>query len=69
MYMKNYQQTPKQRRLQKKKVELSKRRVAHSTPLFHPRESWTSRKKVNGVPVSVLDHKQHLPAQGSGRWW
>ncbi len=67
--MKNYQQTPKQRRLQKKKVELSKRRVAQSTPLFNPRESWTSRKKVSGVPVCMLDKKQHQPPQGDRRWW
>jgi hypothetical protein len=67
--VKNYQQTPKQRRLQKKKVELSKRRVAQSTPPFHPRESWTSRKKAGGVPVSVLDHKQHKPPQGSTCYW
>ena len=67
--MKNYQQTPKQRRLQKKKVELSKRRVAHSTPLFNPRESWTSRKKIGGVPVDVLDKKQHQLNQGNYRYW
>jgi hypothetical protein len=67
--VKNYQQTPKQRRLQKKKVELSKRRVAHSTPHFQPRESWTSRKKAGGVPVCVLDNKQHKPNQGNYRWW
>jgi hypothetical protein len=67
--MKNYQQTPKQHRLQKKKLELSKRRVKQSKPFFSPRESFTSRKKVGGVPVSTLDNKQHQPPQGSGRWW
>lgn len=67
--MKNYQQTPKQRRLQKKNLEMMKRQVAHSTPFFNPRETWTSRKKVSGVPVATLDNKQHQPPQGSRRWW
>lgn len=67
--MKNYQQTPKQHRQQKKKLELSKRRVKQSKPFFNPRESWTSRKKVSGVPVCMLDKKQHQPDQGNYRYW
>jgi hypothetical protein len=66
--MKNYQQTPKQRRLQKKKVEMAKRQVAHSTPLFNPRESWTPRKKVGGVPVAILHEKQHTDVEVC-HWW
>jgi hypothetical protein len=63
--VKNYQQTPKQRRIQKKKLELSKRAAAHCKPHFTPRESWTSRKKVGGVPMAILDHKQHV----YHGWW
>jgi hypothetical protein len=65
--VKNYQQTPKQRRLQKKNLEKMKRQVAHSLPLFNPRESHTPREKVGGVPVSTLDNKQHKTR--STRWW
>jgi hypothetical protein len=68
---KNYQQTPKQRRLQNQKVEKAKRQIAHSTPLFNPGEPDTSRKKVGGVPVVTLDNKQHNPVQGGRnyRFW
>lgn len=57
--MESFQQTPKQRRIQKKKLEKAKREFAHSTPIFDPRESWTPRKKVGGVPVATLQQKQH----------
>jgi hypothetical protein len=61
--VKNYQQTPKQRRLQKKQLEAMKRAVAHSKPRFDPRESWSSRKKVGGVPLCTLENKQHTVSQ------
>ena len=60
--MKNYQQTPKQRRIQKRKLESAKRAVAHSTPHFTPREAWTAKRKVGGVPLSVLAGKQRSVA-------
>lgn len=48
-----------ERRARNRKLETAKRNIAHSTPNFDPRESWTSRKKVGGVPVCVLDAKLH----------
>ena len=56
-----------QRRAANRKIELAKRAVAHSTPLFNPRESWTPRKKVGGVPMETLLAKQHQTSHQS--WW
>jgi hypothetical protein len=67
--MKNYQQTPKQVRMQKKKLELAKRAVAHSKPRFNPREAWGPRLKIGGVPVSTLDDKQHVDEHLYRRFW
>lgn len=69
--MKNYQQTPKERRMQKRKVEAAKRAVAHSKPHFDPRESWSTKRKIGGVPVSVLACKQRsVPYDAYGyRFW
>lgn len=61
--MKNYQQTPKQRRLERRvQVERAKRNVAHSKPHFTPREAWSPKLKIQGVPVEVLNEKQHKPS-------
>lgn len=51
--------TRAQRQKHKRQLELSKRNVAHSTPLFDPRGAWTPKLKVGGVPVDTLDHKEH----------
>ncbi|SAL03495.1 hypothetical protein AWB81_06433 [Caballeronia arationis] len=67
--MKNYQQTPKQVRTQKKKLELAKRAVAHSTPRFNPREAWGPRLKIGGVPVSTLNDKQRVIDRFYRRWF
>jgi hypothetical protein len=74
--VKNFQQTPKQRRLQKQKLELSKRAAAHSKPHFTPRDSWTSKRKIGDAPLSVLARKQpslaavfDWPGWGWGESW
>lgn len=56
--MKNYQQTPRQRKAGKRKLELAKRAFAHSVPYYQPRESFTSKLKLGGVPVSTLANKE-----------
>jgi hypothetical protein len=56
--VKNFQQTPKQRRLQKRKLELSKRAASRSKPHFAPRDAWTSKRKIGDTPLSVLACKQ-----------
>jgi hypothetical protein len=58
-----------QRKDQKRKLELSKRALAHSTPLFNPRDPWAPRLKVGGVPVSTLDDKEHHARHSRPRWW
>jgi hypothetical protein len=57
--MKNFQQTPKQRRVA---LEKNKRQLAHSKQPFQPREAWGDKKKVGGVPVCILQAK----AAGAG---
>lgn len=54
--MKNFQQTPKQRRLVMagNKALFSQSR---SGP-FQPREAWSTKRKLGGVPCSVLESKQ-----------
>lgn len=71
-----HQSTRKQRREHNRRLEAAKRSLAHSTPHFNPRESWTSRKKVGDVPVCILNEKQHqYPDDGhfwrrqSRGWW
>lgn len=55
--MKNFQQTPKMRRLA---MTAHKATLAGSRPQsFHPREAWSTKQKLGGVPLSVLDEKQH----------
>lgn len=49
----------RQRKEINRKREKAKYQVATSTPQFNPRESWSSRQKVGGVPVSILDEKEH----------
>lgn len=56
----------KVRRANNRRLEVAKRALAHSTPNFDPREAWSSRKKVNGVPHGTLMHKQH---QYDHYWW
>lgn len=54
--MKNFQQTPKQRRL----VMAGNKALfnqSRSGP-FQPREAWSTKRKLGGVPCSVLESKQ-----------
>lgn len=54
--MKNFQQTPKARRLS---MANNKAALALTKPsVFQPRDSWSNKKTVSGVPVSVLEYKQ-----------
>lgn len=55
--MKNFQQTPKARRLM---MAGNKAAFSQSKPKgFQPREAWSTKRVVNGVPLSVLEEKQH----------
>lgn len=56
--MKNFQQTPKQRRLVMagNKALFSQSRCGS----FQPRDAWSTKQKVGGVPASVLDSKQYV---------
>jgi hypothetical protein len=61
--------TRKQRKENNRKLEMSKRAIAHSKPLFNPRESWSPRLKVGGVPVATLDNKEHHARYCMARWY
>lgn len=54
--MKNFQQTPKSRRVSmaKNKAALSSSKPA----CFQPREAWSTKRALGGVPASVLENKQ-----------
>lgn len=56
------------RRANIRKTETAKRNLAHSTPLFNPREAWAPRKKVGGVPFGTLMDKQHQPYELQTYW-
>ena len=59
--MKNFQQTPKARRLS---MANQKAALAQSIPkVFQPREAWSTKKTLGGVPLSVLDDKQLHPSR------
>lgn len=54
--MKNFQQTPKQRRLA---MSATKALFTQShSGCFQPREAWSNKHKLGGVPVSILESKQ-----------
>lgn len=56
--MKNFQQTPKARR-----IAMSKQKAAFAASKpssFQPREAWSSKRTLGGVPQSVLEEKQLL---------
>ncbi len=59
--MKNFQQTPKMRRLA---MTAQKAAFAGSRPnVFQPREAWSTKQKLGGVALSVLDEKQLHPSR------
>lgn len=64
--MKNYQQTPRQRKakLAKAKTILANQR---NQP-FQPRTAWSSKRKLGGVAQSLLVDRQ-LGAQHPGVTW
>ena len=65
--MKNFQQTPKMRRLA---MTAHKATLAGSRPQsFQPREAWSTKKTLSGVPVSVLDDKQLYPSSRRRTAW
>lgn len=57
------------RRALNRRVEIAKRNLAHSTPLFNPRDSWTPRLKIGGVPAATLLEKQHQPVDNGYRYY
>ncbi|WP_396190398.1 hypothetical protein [Flavobacterium sp.] len=61
--MKNYQQTPKQRRMQIKADRVAAVKCFTQSRIkdFQPKEAWSTDRKVCGVPQSVLDSKQQKP--------
>jgi hypothetical protein len=60
--MKNYQQTPKQRRIQKKKLELSKRRVVGSRKYQQQHFSRQEREDVLRTQANTNDNAWRA-------WW
>lgn len=54
--MKNYQQTPKQRRIM---MAANKAKLAHSKPFKNYARGWSSKTKVGGMSVDMLAEKQY----------
>lgn len=54
--MKNFQQTPKQRRIQLAKAKAALKSSRHMP--FQPREAWTSKRFIGGAPLSMLETVQ-----------
>lgn len=57
MTMKNFQQTPKQKRVV---IANHKAAMANSRkPWIAPREAWGSKLRIAGVPINLLHDKQN----------
>jgi hypothetical protein len=74
--MKNFRQTPKQRKDRKAAFARTKEKMVQSKPAaFQPKEAWGSHRKVGGGHLDLLEHKQIAAGHGGYRhsffnpWW